>query len=99
MYLLSDTHAEPLVEDVADEGSRGPASIRAAAPKYAVRTRFGTAEANRLLEEKMAPWIQELRLVVDACSSAGATLRLPTNARVPRAGDILCGPALMACAD
>jgi len=64
-----------------------------------VRKGFGVAEANQLLAEKMAPWIQELQLVVEACSPAGAVLRLPRNSHLLRFGNTLCGPALMACAD
>jgi len=99
MYLLPDTHAEPLLADLIPESSGTPASIRTTARKRSTRIGFGTAEANTLLKEKMAPWIQELQLMVDACSSAGATLRLPGSARLLRWGDTFCGPALMACAD
>jgi len=60
---------------------------------------FGVAEANALLAEKLTPWVQDLRLVVEACSPAGAALRLPQSARLLRLGDTVCGPALMACAD
>jgi uncharacterized protein (TIGR00369 family) len=63
------------------------------------RTGFGVVEANQLLAEKMAPWIQSLQLVVEACSPAGAVLRLPRSARLLRLGNTVCGPALMACAD
>jgi uncharacterized protein (TIGR00369 family) len=64
-----------------------------------VRKGFGVAAANQLLAQKMAPWIQELQLIVEACSPAGAVLRLPRNPRLLRLGNTLCGPALMACAD
>jgi uncharacterized protein (TIGR00369 family) len=63
------------------------------------RTLFGRAEASEVLREMMAPWIQELGLTVEACSPAGAALRLPRNARLLRLGNTLSGPALMACAD
>ena len=69
-----------------------------------VRTRpvspgFGVEAANELLAEKMAPWIQLLRLTAVACSPAGVVLHLPRNPRLLRLGGTVCGPALMACAD
>ncbi len=63
------------------------------------RTLFGPAEANELLRGVMSPWIQDLGLVVEACSPWGAALRLPRNARLLRLGNTLSGPALLACAD
>jgi acyl-coenzyme A thioesterase PaaI-like protein len=60
---------------------------------------FGVPQATELLEQRMAPWLQELRLTVAACSPAGATLNLPGAARLLRPGNIICGPALMAAAD
>jgi uncharacterized protein (TIGR00369 family) len=75
-----------------------PAVLSNLRPRSA-RKGFGVAAANQLLAEKMAPWIQSLQLVVEACSPAGAVLRLPRNARLLRLGNTICGPALMACAD
>jgi uncharacterized protein (TIGR00369 family) len=63
------------------------------------RQGFGVAQANQLLAQKIAPWIQSLELVVEACSPAGAVLRLPRNPRLLRVGNTVSGPALMACAD
>ena len=60
---------------------------------------FGVEAANELLAEKMAPWIQSLRLTAVACSPAGVVLHLPRNPRLLRLGGTVCGPALMACAD
>ena len=59
---------------------------------------FGPVEANAFLREMTAPWLQDLRLTVEACSRSGAALRLPRSARLLRVGEALSGPALMACA-
>jgi uncharacterized protein (TIGR00369 family) len=60
---------------------------------------FGPAEAQELLGDKFAPWVQDLQLVVEDCSPAGVRLRLPYSARLARVGDTVSGQALMACAD
>jgi len=98
MHQFPDTPDEPLLAGIIAARSRSPASLQAF-PYRTARPRFGVIEANTLLREKMAPWLQDLRLTVDACSAAGATLSLPVNARLLRPGNMLCGPALMACAD
>ena len=51
------------------------------------------------LPEYFAPWVQELRLQVEALDDQGVTLRLPQDARLSRVGDMLCGQAMMAAAD
>lgn len=51
------------------------------------------------LTEYFAPWLQALNLQVDAFDSQSVTLRLPQNAQLSRAGDMLCGQAMMAAAD
>jgi uncharacterized protein (TIGR00369 family) len=56
-------------------------------------------EAHQLLKTKFAPWLQELNLIVQEFSPTGATLRLPYSERLIRAGNTMCGQALMACAD
>jgi uncharacterized protein (TIGR00369 family) len=100
MYLLPSDTGDALLEDSAAECMSLTASAVAAAPRARdVRKNFGVVQANELLKERMAPWIQELRLVVDACSPAGVAVRLPRNARLLRPGNTLSGPALMACAD
>jgi uncharacterized protein (TIGR00369 family) len=98
MQALPDTPDEPLLAGTLAGRSWPPAAFPTL-PRPSARTRFSVIEANALLREKMAPWLQDLRLTVDSCSSFGATLRLPANARILRPGDTLCGPALMACAD
>src|SRR5690606_7413765 len=53
----------------------------------------------RALPEYFAPWVQDLRLQVEAIGEDGVTLRLPQDARLSRVGDMLCGQAMMAAAD
>jgi len=98
MYHLLDAPDEPLLAGIIAGHSRPPVSLPSF-PRSATRPGFGVIEANALLREKMAPWLQDLGLTVDACSAVGATLRLPVDARLLRPGGTLCGPALMACAD
>ena len=57
------------------------------------------ADAREMLQTRFAPWIKDLNLIVQEFSPTGATLRLPYSERISRAGDKICGPALMACAD
>lgn len=68
-------------------------------PSRPARKGFGVVEANQLLAQKIAPWLQALELVVEACSPAGAVALLPRNPRLMRLGNTVSGPALMACAD
>jgi uncharacterized protein (TIGR00369 family) len=63
------------------------------------RRGFGPADAQELLRTKVAPWAQELNLVVEQCSTVGARLRMPYSTRLLRAGNTICGQALMAAAD
>jgi uncharacterized protein (TIGR00369 family) len=100
MYLLPSNPGEALPADSAAQCVASSASAVPATPRTPdLRKSFGVVQANLLLREKMAPWIQELQLVVEACSPAGAALRLPRSVRLLRPGDTVCGPAIMACAD
>lgn len=76
----------------------------------AVEEVFGIQAAGRLLAELVAPWVQELGLIVEAIESGrpagapqdwqpGAILRLPFSARACRDGGLICPQALMATAD
>jgi len=49
--------------------------------------------------EYFAPWVQALDLQVHALDEGAVTLRLPVTAQLARAGDMLCGQAMMAAAD
>lgn len=56
-------------------------------------------EAQQILAENFAPWIQALNLTVEETTPAGTTLRLPWQPALAREGGTLCGQALMAAAD
>ncbi len=70
---------------------------------------FGIAEANRVLGEVFAPWVQDLNLSIERLDfvppanaadwQPGAILRMPFSERLCRNGGIVCGQALMAFAD
>jgi uncharacterized protein (TIGR00369 family) len=56
-------------------------------------------DAQRMLVELFAPWVQDLRLEVLAVGGGEVTLRLPFDARLARVGGTVCGQAMMAAAD
>ena len=59
-----------------------------------------TAEqAQEILRENFAPWVQALGLLVEACDASHARLRLPFNQSLVRVGGTICGQALMSAAD
>ena len=71
---------------------------------------FGIQAAVKLLSDVVAPWVQELGLVVEAIESGrpagaptdwqpGAVLRLPFSDKLCRDGGVVCPQALMALAD
>ena len=71
---------------------------------------FGLESAARLLADVLAPWAQELGLVIEKVEATRPTaapedwqpvavLRLPFVARNCRDGGVVCAPALMALAD
>src|SRR5919107_5729509 len=62
-------------------------------------TTFGRADAERLLGEVFAPWIQSLHLSVEAIEADGAVLRLPFSRDLCRDNGVVCGQALMSLAD
>lgn len=57
------------------------------------------AEGDAIIAQNFAPWVQALNLRVAACDAASATLILPLDASLVRAGGIICGQALMSAAD
>jgi len=76
----------------------------------AVEGIFGIQAAGRLMTEVIAPWVQELDMLVEAIESGrpagapqdwqpGAVLRLPFAAKLCRDGGVVCPQALMALAD
>lgn len=56
-------------------------------------------EAQVILRENFAPWVQALGLVVETCDSNEARLRLPFSQSLVRVGGTICGQALMSAAD
>jgi uncharacterized protein (TIGR00369 family) len=71
---------------------------------------FDPAEAERILGEVFAPWVQDLGLSIEKLHTSappdagadwqpGATLRMAFSERLCRNGGIVCGQALMALAD
>ena len=71
---------------------------------------FGIEAAGRLITDVLAPWMQELGLLVEAVESGrppgapadwqpGAVVRLPFSPKICRDGGIVCGQALMGLAD
>lgn len=56
-------------------------------------------DAQALLAELFAPWVQDLGLRVVRAGAEATELVLPFDARLCRAGGTICGQALMAAAD
>ncbi|SLN25882.1 PaaI family thioesterase [Oceanibacterium hippocampi] len=56
-------------------------------------------EANEVLRERFAPWIQDLRLAIEAIHDGRVRMRLPNSPHIARTGGMICGQALMATAD
>lgn len=76
----------------------------------AVESVFGIQAAGHLLAEVVAPWVQDMGVLVEAIESGrpagapqdwqpGAVLRLPFSAKLCRDGGVVCPQALMALAD
>ena len=57
------------------------------------------AQAQQLLHENFAPWVQALGLIVESCDDGEARLRLPFHPSLVRVGGTICGQALMSAAD
>jgi uncharacterized protein (TIGR00369 family) len=60
---------------------------------------FTVAEADRLLEENFAPWVQDLAISFENIGDGSITLRVPPSVRLNRQGGTVCGQAIMALAD
>ncbi|OIK04136.1 PaaI family thioesterase [Streptomyces monashensis] len=58
-----------------------------------------TAEADKILADRFAPWVRALGLSVEGIGADRAVLRLPWSQRLAREGGGLSGQALMAAAD
>jgi uncharacterized protein (TIGR00369 family) len=59
----------------------------------------GIDDAQRMLGELFAPWVQALGLRVEAVGEGEATLRLPFDPSLTRVGGTICGQSMMAAAD
>ncbi len=59
----------------------------------------GIDEAQRMLGELFAPWVQALGLRVTAIGGGEATLVMPFDERLARVGGTVCGQAMMSAAD
>ena len=60
---------------------------------------FGLNEAQNLLTTVTAPWIQDLNLQVDSISDWKCKFTLNYSKKLVRAGDIICGQAIVSAAD
>ncbi len=71
---------------------------------------FGLQAAGRLMTKILAPWVQDLALLVEGVEPArppgalpdwqpGAVLRLPYSKKICSDGHVVCSQALMALAD
>ena len=60
---------------------------------------FGPNEAQKLLTTVTAPWIQDLDLQVNSISDIKCKFTLNYSKKLVRAGDIICGQAIVSAAD
>ena len=63
------------------------------------QTTFGLYEAQNLLSTVTAPWIQDLDLRVDSISDLKCKFTLNYSEKLVRAGNIICGQAIVSAAD
>ena len=61
--------------------------------------KFGIKDAQNLLKSVTAPWVQELNLQVDDVSKWKCKFTLNYNEKLVRAGNIVCGQAIVSAAD
>ena len=60
---------------------------------------FGPNEAQKLLTTVTAPWIRDLDLQVNSISNWKCKFTLSYSKKLVRAGDIICGQAIVSAAD
>ena len=60
---------------------------------------FGITEAQNLLSSVTAPWIKSLDLEVNSISNLKCHFTLNYNENLVRAGNIICGQAIVSAAD
>ena len=62
-------------------------------------SRFTIDDAEVILKEGFAPWIQEMDIQFVDIDDGVATLRVPASDRLKRIGGMVCGQAIMSLAD
>ncbi|MBB4040297.1 uncharacterized protein (TIGR00369 family) [Microvirga flocculans] len=60
---------------------------------------FDRADAERMLADVFAPWVQDLDLSIESLGAEGAVLRMGFSERLCRDNGVICGQALMSLAD
>ena len=60
---------------------------------------FGVRGAKKLLSSVTAPWIQDLDIQVDSISKLKCKFTLNYSEKLVRAGNIICGQAIVSAAD
>ena len=60
---------------------------------------FSIEDAETLLREQFAPWVQELNMKFEELADGVVVVRIPMSDRLSRSGNIICGQAMMAVAD
>ena len=60
---------------------------------------FGLNEAQNLLTTVTAPWVQDLDIKVNSISDWKCKFTLSYSKKLVRAGDIICGQAIVSAAD
>ena len=60
---------------------------------------FGVNEAKDLISRVTAPWIQELDIQIDSISKSKCKFTLNYSKKLVRAGNIICGQAIVSAAD
>ena len=60
---------------------------------------FGVTKAQNLLSSVTAPWVQDLDLQIDSISRLRCKFTLNYSEKLVRAGNIICGQAIVSAAD
>ncbi len=60
---------------------------------------ISVAEANTILGDVFAPWVQALKLEATEVSAEHAVLQMPFSEDLCRVGEMICGQAMISAAD
>lgn len=60
---------------------------------------FSLEDGQAIVDQRTAPWVQELGIVVEEVGTGMVRMRMPFNEKLVHAGGVVCGQALMALAD